>query len=556
MSSVDSQFVKYEFCAAAAAPTFVSRNRGVMLVDEFNRVWAPNLAGTHSLTGSLTADQASAVQSQIGQRPSGLLQTIGGIGDSFTFNWNVGVLAGLTYTRSNGVVTVTGATGHQFYPGLPINVHGMVDIANEAVGVPVNTRIDGTSFTYLQAGADGVLAQKYSSGINILQSSQATSLITYMNRLTGGAYRLVANGGCAGGTSDHASSRMATRIVPFAPQRMISMVGYNDLSSGYTAVQSAANVKAAVDQYPAALWDVFSIFPFLATAGNDDSGTTGAKMREVQRSYAVLKAVFAGYPNVRVHNSVALIGASTGFAKAGYINSSDKIHPTPRCYLELAKYLVALDSVAQTPVALPTSSLDVYGNDALSRNLVDVPLNSTQVAISAPCTGFMPTGTSVAIPAFAANPVGSVTANARADGFGNDFILTYTPDVAGLVQVLGSIPVARFTPGQIIEQMVMKVSFAQVSTRDLKSIGIQLVLIADGITYTSACSDSGGAAVTASEFQQEDIVDRIFVLKNVKMPLVTGSGITTARMDFFAQHGGGGGACTLKIAQRQVTLAA
>lgn len=486
-------------------------------------------------------------------RPAGasLSDRIAVVGDSFAQQSNGGTTVGITCTRSNGVVTVTGATSHPFYPGQLCTAVGFLDPANEVQNVPVASYISSSSFTYTHAGADGVMAERSanSSLILTMQSYLAIGFWSSFNRLTLGAYRLVANAGFPGATTEIIATKVAKFVTPLSPDRCVYLGGYNDFTAGLTVAQTVAAIKSAVDLVPCALWDIFSSFPFLAGSANN----TAANLRKLSQYYPALKTAFASYPNVRVHDSLMLFGLSTGLAKTGYIGS-DNIHPTQRCMYEAAKYLVALDSVKQTVVALPLTALDTYGVISSSKNLIDNPLmTGSGGSVLTNVTGTVPTGGSGALTGTGAS--GASTTPARADGFGNDWQIVYTPANAdNALRMSFSGLNARFTSGQTIDQIVMRVSVTNLVAGNVKQVNAVVVWIADGVTYASAAQDSSGSGAAIANMQQDDIAELVFTFRNVAVPVF--ASLTLARFDLTTSHvASSASAVTVKLGQMQVTLA-
>jgi len=504
-------------------------------------------------SSSLTPAQVAAVTGGIGQRPPAMTQTLAVIGDSFAFQSNGGAgPTGLTFTRSAGIVTVNNSSAFTLYPGGLITVVGMLDGANEVQRVPVLSRIDANNITYASAGPDGVLAMRSANSGAIINHHQFQSagFWSHFNRLTGGAYTLVSNAGFPGAATDVIATKVAAFITPYAPQRIIYLAGYNDLIQSRTVAQTVASIRAAVDVYPAALWDIFSTWPFNSAA----AANTAGNLILLNRYYTELKRVLAGYSNVRVHNSPSLFAASTGLARTGFINTTDNLHPGPRGMYEAAKYIIALDAKTQTPIPLPFSALDTRATDATSLNIVDNPLMvGTGGTTITNCTGVVPTGYSGALTGTGA--AGAVTIPTRADGFGSDLVVTYTPGNADWVlRISNSLLVARFVSGATIEHMVMKVSVSGVVAGNIRTMQMGMVWIADGITYASTTFDSVFNASTIDHMQQEDVVDVIWSMRNVRVP--TFSALTLARLDFTISHVASGTAVVARIGQVQVKLLA
>jgi hypothetical protein len=331
---------------------------------------------------------------------------------------------------------------------------------------------------------------------------------------------------------------------------VVFFAGYNDLTAGRTVAQTVASIKAAVDAYPYATWDIFSTAPFNSAAANN----TAANLRLLNRYYTELKIAFAEYRQVRVHNTLALWGLSTGLAKTGYINTGDNIHPSPRAMYEAAKYLFALDAKTQTGIPLPYTALDTRAADAESRCLIDNPLMGTGIASTVTnVTGTMPTGASGALTGTGASGVSAL--NARADGFGNDWAITYTPANAdNVLRMSFSGLQARFVSGGTIESLVMKVNVSGVVAGNIKQMQCGLVWIADGVTFASSCFESSGNSSSTNHIQQDDVVEVVFSMRDVKVP--TFASLTTARLDFTISHSAAGTQVVAKIAQVQLTLAA
>jgi hypothetical protein len=505
--------------------------------------------------GILTPAQAAGAQAMVlGERNAvpAFQNTMVIVGDSFAFQTNGGSgPSGLTFTRTGNVVVVTGATGHIFYPGALLSVVGLASAADEVQFVPA-TYISSSSFSYPSAGVNGVITQRTSgSGAVIMHHAyQSAGFWAHWNRLTAGAYTLVNNAGFPGAPTDTIATKVATHVAPYSPQRVVYFAGYNDFTAARTVAQTVASIKDAVDAYPYATWDIFSTSPFNSGAANN----TAANLRQLNRYYTELKIAFAEYRQVRVHNTLALWGLSTGLAKTGYINTSDNIHPGPRAMYEAAKYLYALDVKAQTGIPLPYTDLDTRATDAASRCLIDNPLMGTGIVSTLTnVTGTMPTGGSGELTGTGASGVSSLAS--RSDGFGNDWVVTYTPANANnVLRMSWSGLQARFVSGGTIETIAMKVSISGVVAGNIKQMQIGIVWIADGITYASSSFESTGNSSSIDHMQQDNVVDLVFSMRNVKVPVF--NSLTTARLDFTISHSASGTEVVAKVAQAQITLAA
>jgi lysophospholipase L1-like esterase len=498
---------------------------------------------------SLTASQVAWVQSSSSGgvvTPPGLTQRVVLLGDSFAGNANF-ANSGVTLTRSGGVVTVTGATSHKAYPGSLISIRNTALSADELTQVPVRNFISTTSFDYLSPGADGVIAAG-AVQIQIIyhHSFQDGGFWTHFNRLTSGAYTLVNNAGFPGNTSTVICQRVATHVAPYSPDRIIWLCGYNDINGDAVSfAQTVANIKTAVDAYPSALWDVFATWPWLAGA----AANTAAHLRQVTRYYGALKKQFASYRNVRIHNSHALTGGADGLAKTGYISTSDNVHPTPRAFYEVAAYLVALDSTKQTPAQLPTTTLDTVSADAASKHINDNPLMQTSVASTLTnVTGNMPTGFSGALTGTGATGVGALVARSNTNE-GNNFTVTYTPAAAdNALRISYALTTSRLPSGSVIDKLACKVSVSGMVAGNVKGACLQLVFIADGVTYASNhISDGSFAALAIAAAQQTDLVDAVLCLRNIPVPVYTS--LTLARIDVIVNHFAAGTQVVASVAQ-------
>lgn len=495
-------------------------------------------------------------------RPPG--QDIGFVGDSFVYNSTGGNNSGLTLTRINGVVTVTGATGHTFYPGSRITVMGCANIADEVALVQVISRLSSSSLTYPSPGPDGVIAAgPQSISIQCPSLVQSAGPWCHFNRLTGGAYRLVANCGISGATLDVVASRVASVMGAAKPHRIIGVGGYNDINGdARTLDQTVAEWVSAVAAYPGVLWDILATSPWNAAAAADST----AHRRQLNRYYLALKNAFKDYQNVRVHNALAIAGDSTtGLAKVGYVKSSDSIHWTWRYCYEFMKYLVALDTPQNTGVDLPVTALDTIAIDAASKNFVDNPLMSGTVAVaghittptSATASGNVPTGVSGQVDA--ANAVDyAFSLVARADGFGNDIVVDWTPPAGTTtnLRVSLSIPAARFTSGGVIDTLVAKFSLTGLAAGagNIKSAQMGFVWIAGAagseVTYASSVQEaSNDTEASVSYSQQDDMTDVTLCMRGIQIPIA--ASITTGRIDFTVSHYGAGAACQAKIGRVQ-----
>lgn len=482
-------------------------------------------------------------------------QTMVVMGDSYAFQCNGGAgPGGLTFTRTAGVVVVTGATSHPMYSGALISPVGLAAAGDLVQKVPA-TYISSSSFSYPSAGADGVLSQVVGASVILHHQYQSQGFWSHFNRLTNGAYKLVQNAGFPGETSVMVASKALTHLVPYAPQRVVWFSGYNDLTAGLTVAQTVAGIKSAVDAWPSALWDIFSTAPFNSGAANN----TTANLRKISRYYSALKAAFAGYANVRVHNTLALWGLPTGLAKTGYINTGDNIHPSPRGMYEAAAYLVALDAKVQTPIQLPyldSTVADTRALDAASPCLVDNPMMAgTGGSAITNVTGSIPTGYSGALSSTGNATTGTATLPTRPDGFGVDWTITYTPATADTVLRMSyALNVARFVSGATIDSIVMKVSVSGVVAGNIKNMQIGLVWITEQGTFATSSFEAVNPASTINHMQQADVVDLVFCLRDVKVPVF--ATLSTARLDFTIGHFAAGTAVVAKLAQAQVTLAA
>lgn len=478
------------------------------------------------------------------------------LGDSFAQQCNGTTGPGLTLTRTNGIVTVTGATSHKFYPGCLLSVMNTANASDEVQKTPVLSYVSSSSFTYASPGPDGVI----SAGVATIQITnhsifQDAGFWAHFNRFTSGGYTLVNNAGFPGCTSATVASKVPVWVAPYTPDRVIWLCGYNDINNNVlTLAQTVANAKAAVDGYPAAFWDIFATFPFNSSANANNA----ANLRQLTRYYAALKAAFAGYTNVRVHNSMALTCAATGLAKTGYINTSDNVHPSWRAMYECASYLYNLDGIKQSGAPLPVTTVDNFAANSGSLHMVSNPLMQTSTASTLTnVTGNMPTGYSGALTGTSASGVGSLSARTNTNE-GNNFVVTYTPANADNVLRISysflSTELAQFTSGRIIDQICMKVNVTGLVAGNVKSVTMGMVFIADGITYASSVQEASSAASSINHVQQADMVDVVLNMRNIPVPTFTS--LTTCRLDFNISHFASGSQVVASIAQADVVFAA
>lgn len=478
-------------------------------------------------------------------------------GDSFGYQSNGGVVGGMTLTRSGGIVTVTGATGHNLYPGALLSVRGAANASDEADFAACSQYLSPTSFTYPHAGPDGVIAAGPQT-ISIVnhQIQQSAGFFANWNRLAGGAYRMVGNAGVPGALTSVAAMSVANHARATGAGRVVWFAGYNDINGdAQTLAQTVANIVAAVAAYPSAFWDVFATSPWLSGA----AAGSAAHLRQVTRYYGALQEAFKANPRVRVHNTAALIGATTGYANTGYIKASDKIHPTWRMMWECAKYLWALEAVKPTGVALPTTALDTRANDAASKHVLDNPLmTGTGGSAITNVTGSIPTGYSGQLSSTGNATTGTSAITSRSDGFGNDWGITYTPATADTaLRMSYSLDTTRFVSGGVIDKIVAKLSVSGLSSSNaanIKSAQMALVWIADGVTYAASVQEASSTAEAASASQQENIVDLTVCLRDIPVPAF--AALTLARLDFTVSHyGSSATAVTVKVGRVDVELA-
>jgi hypothetical protein len=189
----------------------------------------------------------------------------------------------------------------------------------------------------------------------------------------------------------------------------------------------------------------------------------------------------------------------------------------------------------------------------VSKNLIDNPLMGTSTASTLTnVIGDMPTGGGGALSGTSASGVGSLAA--RSDGFGNEWTVTYTPANAdNTLRMSFSGLQARFVSGGTIKQISMKVSVSGVVGGNIKNMQVAFIWIADGVTYAASVQEYANSATAAANFQREDVVDLIFSLRDIPVPVFTS--LTTARLDFTIAHIASGTEVVAKISQAQVTLA-
>jgi hypothetical protein len=477
------------------------------------------------------------------------------VGDSYAGNAFGGNVGGMTLTRASGVVTVTGATSHPTYPGGFVTVVGCANLSDYAVDAPVLSWISSSSFTYQSAGPDGSIAAGAQS-ISILWKpvQQSAGFFSHLNRLSAGAYTLVAIGAIPGALMSTVAVAVSTLVTPYAPDRCIWLAGYNDINGGVSLAASVAAVVAAVNACPTAFWEIFSPGTFSSGAAAD----TAANLRQLQKYYRAYKSALAGYPNVRVHNTPAIIGASTGYSATGMTKISDKVHPSFLGYYTLAAYLVALDKLSPTGVDLPVTALDTYGNDALSKNLIDNPLMTGTGGAVTNVTGTFPSGVSGQLSGTGAS--GTSALNARTDGFGNDWTITYTPANAdNNLRASISLTTSRIPAGSVIDQLVAKVSISGFGTSNAANLkGFQMALVwqteSGATTYASSVQECSQDAQTAAYTQQTDVTDVVVCLRNIPVP-TWATNLSLARLDFTTSHYAlSATPVVVKIGRVQVTL--
>lgn len=474
-------------------------------------------------------------------------------GDSFAFNANGGVVGGLTLKRLNGIVTVTGATSHPFYPGALVTVVGTAALSDMVVRTPVLQYLSSSSFTYASPGADGTIAAGAQSiSVGAPAVTQSAGFWSHWTRRTGHGHVLVANAGVPGATIANVAFAAQQLLTPYAPTHVIGLGGYNDINASIPVATTVSAWQAAVATAPTALWDIFSTCPWNSGAAAESA----AHLRQLQRYYPALKAAFANYANVRVHDCMALLGASDGHAVTGMVKSSDNIHLTARAYDLLVKYLVALGDPQQAGPPLASTALDNLTTDPTgSKNIIDTPLMSGSGGALTNTTGTYPAAVSGSLTGTSATGTSSVAT--RSDGLGSNWTITYTPGAADWsLRMSMSLPTSRFPSGGLLDQICAKVTTSGMAAgaSNLKNLNMTFVWIADGVTYASgAQAMSSDAEASTAYHLQEDFTDATVCLQNIPIPVFVTS-ITTARLDFTTSHYGSGTAFALTVGRVQATL--
>ena len=133
--------LEYEFMAASLCPTAAPRSLGVMLVDQFNRVWSPNGLGGHTLAADLSAGGGG-----------------GAVNAPATLNASNAGLSGTVNLAAAGTMTVHDGAWALLPAGLVIQVAQSGSATLAFSGTATKENASGTSASSVTLAASGVYA--------------------------------------------------------------------------------------------------------------------------------------------------------------------------------------------------------------------------------------------------------------------------------------------------------------------------------------------------------------------------------------------------------------
>lgn len=286
------------------------------------------------------------------------------------------------------------------------------------------------------------------------------------------------------------------RVIEANPGVVVLNGGTNDaLVEGLTDVAvPIANIESIWRQLTARGIIVITVTPIITdpTVGGL-SATEGMMLRNL-RHLMIERA--AKYPGVVLIDAYALgvnPSSGTGAQKTNYLRT-DKVHTSNIYSYKIAKTIVAaINGLIPPKNNLIASAADVKSVDASSLNFMTNPLFTTTSGgtASTGASGTVHSGWTVSRASGAAGSTVAVSNAARADGFGNDMVLTLTGDAAetsALLKAEYSISLTGIVAG---ESYYAKCEIT-VGASPAVLRGVQLMLKSDSVSPTSTYIATAG----------------------------------------------------------------
>lgn len=287
----------------------------------------------------------------------------------------------------------------------------------------------------------------------------------------------VVNKGIGGNTTTQMLARIQTDVLDLKPSHMTLWGGINDSWASYAEVDATyARMVEMMELAHAA-----GVYVFLISETTASTGVKPAPYQlQVQYFNDLLRAYAASHPGVEFWDFNAQIVdplSTVGQPLTGLLR--DGLHLGPKGASKLGKNVVAprLARFGTRLTQLPSSIIDsrFYGPSAA--NVLTNPLmTGTGGSKSAGHTGSLPDGWNSS-----GTPTATCAVTARADGYGNDMVLTITAASASSFSVVNTISSSRFTPGATY---VIEAALSIESNDDLYSVSLLGQFFNGATTYS------------------------------------------------------------------------
>ncbi|MEP9352033.1 SGNH/GDSL hydrolase family protein [Xanthobacter sp. KR7-65] len=263
------------------------------------------------------------------------------------------------------------------------------------------------------------------------------SYAVWANALMGGRFTFVNNAGVGSTKSAEMLATLDEKVIAYTPDWCWMLIGANDANAsvGTSAEIIAAfkaNVTAAIEKCRAAGIRVMigTIMPTLS--GN--SAWTTERVYRVFTMNSWIRSLPSAYPGLVVADFASAVVDPTSASaqpRAGYLQADDGIHPGHKgAYYMGLVVKDALEGITPKVPRLVSSVADAYDYLGYGDQLLKYPLFSLATggvnSTSGTITGDIPSSMSLLKSGTWGAGFGTSSVAARADGFGNDWVLTIT----------------------------------------------------------------------------------------------------------------------------------
>lgn len=367
-----------------------------------------------------------------------------------------------------------------------------------------------------------------------------------------GSMELLYNAGIGGQDTPQILSRITSDVIAYAPAWCMLQGGTcNDIHAGTSADTIIATQAAILDKLTAAgIRTIALTDPTWADGHGDLTPVNVEKLERANR--ALLRAPLTRPGVVAIDTAGTIMNplSTTGAAKAGMIQLDDYIHPLPRGARAqgklIADRLVALGF--QVLDFLPKSLAEAYSFANAGRQLLDNPLMQGATGANNAgdtLTGPIPTGYGVSKGGTWGTAMVKSATPARADGYGNDWVLTITNTgaVDDYLVLTGPDVSARCAEGDVLQAAaeIGITGMSKVKEHDF------FMFAGNGTTTltASALSRDDAANWDSSCYDQSDLTGGVLPTGPVKVP--AGGTPTGIKAYFRIRFDGAGGTAVIRI---------